>query len=197
MASSALSPWTIVALQAAVPQPVRNGTGAARELLAWPAAGRVRVHVAVHDVHAAGLLPRVPGSERWFAVLEGEGVLLRRPQAKHRLTRAGEPLCLETGVATDCKPLRGSARTLHVLAAPASAVLLRVRGELAFAIGGPTLLGVYAHTAPAHVRTAGSPLSVPPYHLGWILQQQPLAGVVAGIDALWLEASPGDATPSP
>jgi hypothetical protein len=77
-----------------------------------------------------------------------------------------------------------------VLAAPTHAVLLRVRGELTFATGGPTLLAVYAHTAAVQVRAGPAPLNVPPYHLGWVLQEEPVAGIVAGADALWLEATP-------
>lgn len=190
MSSRPPAPWTMVSLQAAHAQPWRHGAGATRELLAWPPSGDTRVRVLVDDVQAAAALPRVPGSECWFAVLEGEGVLLRAPQAKHRLTRGGEPLRLDAGAAGECKPLRGSARNLHVLAAPGGAVLLRVRGELAFATGGPTLLAVYAHAAAAQVRAGACRLDVPPYHLGWILQQVPLAGLVVGADALWLEASP-------
>ncbi len=183
MSSSQPAPWTIVALQAARPQPWRNGAGETRELLAWPAADDVRLRISVDEVHAATPLLRVAGSERWFAVLEGEGMVLRVPQAKHRLTRAGEPLRLDAGGATECRPVRGAARDLHLLAAPGRAILLRVRGELAFATGGPTLLAVYAHTAAAHVRGGQAPLSVPPYHLGWVLHEQPLSGMVAGADA--------------
>jgi uncharacterized protein len=189
MSSSPPAPWTLVALQAAHAQPWRHGAGATRELLAWPAAGDARVRISVDDLHAAASLPRVAGSERWFAVLESEGVLLRAPHARHRLTRGGEPLRLDAGAAGECKPLRGAARALHVLAAPGHAVLLRVRGEVAFATGGPTLLAVYAHAAAAQLRAGAGPLNVPPYHLGWIVQQEPLAGLVAGADALWLEAS--------
>jgi hypothetical protein len=78
---------------------------------------------------------------------------------------------------------------LHVLALAGRAALLRVRGELAFATGGPTLLAVYAHAAAAQVRVQPAPLDVPPYHLAWRLQEQALAGLVASADALWLEAS--------
>jgi environmental stress-induced protein Ves len=190
MFSSPPAPWTLVSLQAAHAQPWRHGAGATRELLAWPAAGEARVRIRVDELHAATPLPRASGSECWLAVLEGEGVLLRAARAKHRLTRAGEPLRMDAGAASECKPLRGSARDLHVMAVPGHAVLLRVRGELAFATDGPTLLAVYAHASTAQVRAGATPLNVPPYHLGWRLQEQPLAGLVAGADALWLEATP-------
>jgi environmental stress-induced protein Ves len=189
MSPSPPAAWTIVALHGARPQPWRNGAGVTRELLAWPSTD-AHLHVAVEDVHAAATFARIAARERWFAVLEGEGVLLRMPGARHRVTRGGEPLRLDAGASTECKPLRGSARHLHLLAAPGRAVLLRVRDELAFATGEATLLAVYAHAAAAQVRAAGAPVSVPPYHLAWTLQEQPLAGLVASADALWLEASP-------
>ncbi|MDB5956755.1 HutD family protein [Ramlibacter sp.] len=190
MSPSPAAPWTTVALQAARPQPWRSGAGVTRELLAWPSAEDARLHLCVDDVHTASALPRREGSERWLAVLEGEGVLLRVPKARHRLTRAGEPLRLDAGIVADCKPLRGPARDLHLLAMPGRAVLLRVRGELTFATGGLTLLAVYAHTAAARISAGPATLSVPAYHLGWVLQEEPLAGIVAGADALWLEATP-------
>jgi hypothetical protein len=189
MASTAPAPWTIVALRAAHPQPWPHGTGATRELLAWPGAEAPRLRISVDDVQGAATLPRLAGHERWLAVLEGDGVVLRAPRRRHRLARAGEPLHLDADLAAECQPLHGAARQLHVLALAGRAALLRVRGELAFATGGPTLLAVYAHAAAAQVRVQPAPLDVPPYHLAWRLQEQALAGLVASADALWLEAS--------
>jgi environmental stress-induced protein Ves len=182
--------WTLVPVATARPQPWGNGGGLMRELLAWPQADGCRVRMALADVQRHGPLQRFPGSERWFAVLEGDGVVLRLPRARQRATRRGEPLRFDAGLAVECRLVRGPSRDFSLIAAPGQSAMCRVQGDLAFATGGPTLLAVYAHGAPAQVRPGGAPVLVPPYHLGWSLQQQAVAGMVAGEDALWMEATP-------
>jgi environmental stress-induced protein Ves len=182
--------WTLVPVAAARPQPSGNGAGVMRELLAWPQAEACRVRMVLAEVQRSGPLPRFPGGERWFAGLEGDGVVLRMPRARQRATRSAEPLRFDAGMAVDSRLVRGPSRHFSVVAAPGQAAMCRVQGTLAFATGEPTLLAVYAHGAPAQVRPGGAPVLVPPYHLGWNLQEQPVSGMVAGEDALWIEATP-------
>ena len=65
-----------VQLAEIAPQPWRNGGGLTRELLAWPDAEAWQCRLSVADITRAGPFSAFPGVTRWFAVLEGEGVVL-------------------------------------------------------------------------------------------------------------------------
>ena len=56
------------------PQRWRNGGGFTRELLAWPAVEAWRLRVSVAEVESDGPFSSFPAVERWFAVLDGNGV---------------------------------------------------------------------------------------------------------------------------
>ncbi len=59
-----------------VPTPWRNGGGRTRELLARPAGSDWMIRVSLADIDANGPFSAFPGVERWFAVVEGAGVVL-------------------------------------------------------------------------------------------------------------------------
>ena len=182
--------WQWVSLAAMPPQPWRNGGGATRELLAWPAASDWRVRMSVAEVASAGPFSRFDGVERWFAVLEGEGVALRIDGQSQSLTRASEAFRFDGGAAVHCELLGGETRDFNLMAAaPASARMRRVRGELAVGTDAPALLALYAHASPAHALLGGEAVSVPPLHLAWRLQDAPARGQVIAEDALWMEVA--------
>ncbi len=62
------------------PEPWANGGGQTRTLLSWSDPRHWGVRISVADVERAGPFSVFPGVERWFAVLDGDGV---------RLTTAG------------------------------------------------------------------------------------------------------------
>jgi hypothetical protein len=179
--------WTIVSLEQAAPQPWRNGGGVTHELLAWPAAADWRVRMSVADVRAAGPFSRFDGVERWFAVLEGEGVVLRLQGDSHRLTRDSEAFRFGGGTAVDCALLGGPTRDFNLMAPPGVARMDRVRGQSDVAIARRALLAVYAHSAPAGLVIGGAAFIVPAFHLAWRLHDAGAAGHVRGKDALWME----------
>ena len=76
--------WNLVSLQAQPEQPWRNGGGMTRELLAFPAPAQWTVRISVADIQTSGPFSRFDGIERWFAVLDGDGVVLRSEFATHR-----------------------------------------------------------------------------------------------------------------
>jgi len=182
--------WSLVALDDTAPQPWRNGGGVTRELLAWPDAASWRVRLSVADVRAAGPFSAFPGIERWFAVLEGEGVALRVAGRGHRLTAADAPLCFDGAAAVDCALLVGPTRDFNLMAAPGTARMQRVAGSLRLAAAGPGLLAVYAHGTAATLAFAGQQLHLPPRHLAWCLAERPHALDLRATDALWIEAKP-------
>jgi len=57
-------------------EPWKNGGGVTRELLALPRGGNWRVRVSVADVASDGDFSTFAGVARWFAVVEGAGVVL-------------------------------------------------------------------------------------------------------------------------
>lgn len=180
--------WTLVALDAQPPQPWRNGGGITRELLAWPTAADWRVRLSVADVQAAGPFSRFDGIERWFAVLEGDGVVLRSDFGSHRLTADSEPLRFEGGLAMDCTLLGGATRDFNLMARPGRARMRRMRGLVDFHAGAGTLLALYTHAGGAQLCSDDALLDVPPYHLAWGIAAAPVRGYVSAEDALWLEA---------
>jgi uncharacterized protein len=180
--------WTIVPLDSVTPQPWRNGGGITRELLAWPTAADWQVRLSVADVQSAGPFSRFVGIERWFAVLEGAGVVLRIGDADHRLTTASEPLRFDGGDAVDCTPVRGPTRDFNLMAVPGRATMQRVRGQTEFRTRAQALLALYSHEAGGDLRCQDETLVVPPYHLAWRLAPGDTRVLLRSEDALWLEA---------
>lgn len=180
--------WFTMSLEAAPPQRWRNGGGTTRELLAWPSAHDWRVRLSVADVVAPGPFSRFEGMERWFAVLEGSGVVLRIGGRVHRVRPGGDPFRFDGGLPVGCELLDGPTRDFNLMAAPGRARLQRVRGHLDWRAEAGTLLALYTHAEPARLTSDGSTLELPPFHLAWSVQQQPASGTVDGPDALLVEA---------
>jgi len=182
--------WNLVALANVPPQPWRNGGGATRELLAHPGPANWRVRMSVADVHAAGPFSRFEGIERWFAVLEGAGVVLRLAGEERLLTRGDPPLRFDGGVPVHCTLFTGATRDFNLMAAPGRAQMWRVRGRRSFGAEAGTLLAVYGHDEDAQLEFAGGRVLVPARYFAWTLLEQPGTGVVASDHALWMEVKP-------
>ena len=99
----------------AAPQRWRNGGGHTRELLAWPRADAWRLRVSVAEVEADGPFSSFPGVERWFAVLDGNGVELDVAGTAHRLQAQGTPLHFSGEVPTFCRLIDGPTRDLNLM----------------------------------------------------------------------------------
>jgi uncharacterized protein len=182
--------WTLVALDDVAPQPWRNGGGRTRELLAWPTPADWRVRISVADVEAPGPFSRFEGSERWFAVLQGAGVVLDIAGTGHQVTPASAPLQFDGAAAVECRLLDGATRDLNLMAAPGCARMRRVQGALAFATTRPALLAVYAHGQPARITQDHASFAVPALHLAWALHDHGAAVRIDGEHAFWMEARP-------
>ncbi|AMO22417.1 hypothetical protein GCM10027034_27690 [Ramlibacter solisilvae] len=181
--------WELVALDAVAPQAWRNGGGLTRELLAWPTAAAWRLRLSVADVNAAGPFSPFPGIERWFAVLEGDGVVLRMDGEDLTLTSAEAPLRFDGGRSVDCALRGGATRDFNLMAPPGRARMWRARGRHRFDAPEGSLLAAYAHAASARVQVAGEALELPPRHLAWTRLDAPASGELASEDALWMEAT--------
>ena len=182
--------WQLVSLDRVAAQPWRIGGGRTRELLAWPSALDWQVRLSVADVDASGPFSRFEGVERWFAVLEGDGVLLHVDGEAHRLTRGDEPLRFDGAATVECTMLGGATRDFNLMAAPGRANLRRVRGEETVDAKQHALLAFYTHMAPAQLATAGDVLQLPARHLAWCLGESAATVRFAASDGLWMEAQP-------
>ena len=180
--------WQLVDLDRVPPQPWRNGGGTTRELLAWPTAGDWKVRISVADVTAAGPFSRFAGLERWFAVLEGAGVVLDVAGGKHWLRPDSAPFRFDGAVPVDCTLIDGPTRDFNLMASPGSAGLRHLRREeQAFTTRGAGLLAVYAHGKPARATLEGDAIDVPARHLAWCRHDGRASGVARGDGALLVE----------
>ena len=96
-------------------QPWRNGGGVTRPLLVWPRGDAWQVRVSVADVAANGPFSRFPGVQRWFAVLDGAGVVLTIGSTEHRLDAGSDAFSFRGDVAVRCRLVDGPTRDLNLM----------------------------------------------------------------------------------
>ena len=96
-------------------QPWRNGGGVTRPLLVRPRGDRWQVRVSVADVAANGPFSRFPGVQRWFAVLDGAGVVLTIGSTEHRLDAGSDAFSFRGDVAVRCRLVAGPTRDLNLM----------------------------------------------------------------------------------
>ncbi len=97
------------------PQAWRNGGGLTRELLAWPTHDHWTLRISVADIRADGPFSAFPGVDRWFAVLEGAGVMLGLPDGQRCIEAGDAPLAFRGEAAPDCELLDGPTRDLNLM----------------------------------------------------------------------------------
>ena len=97
------------------PQAWRNGGGQTRELLGWPAGADWRLRISLADIESDGPFSAFPGVQRWFAVIEGAGVVLALAAGERRLTAASDPLCFDGADAPGCRLIDGPTRDLNLM----------------------------------------------------------------------------------
>ena len=97
------------------PQPWRNGGGTTRELLCWPDATSWSARVSLADVASDGPFSAYPGISRWFAVIEGAGVMLRFGRVTHWLEMEEEPFRFDGAAAPACQLIDGPTRDLNLM----------------------------------------------------------------------------------
>ncbi len=116
-----------VVLDQVRPQPWRNGGGSTQELLAWPTPADWIARISVAHIERDGPFSAYPGIVRWFAVVSGDGVLLRFAGEPLRLTTESQPLRFDGAGAPDCELRGGATRDLNLMArTAANGVMQRV-----------------------------------------------------------------------
>lgn len=160
----------LVHLADAAAQAWRNGGGRTRELLAWPTADAWQLRVSVADIARDGPFSNFPGVQRWFAVLEGAGVMLALPDADVQLTGHSPPCCFDGEAAPGCRLLAGPTRDLNLMSLRQHGQGLMRRalpGEPLRA--GPAWRGLF-NVEGVTLRTGTEETALPPFTLAWSTQ---------------------------
>ena len=185
--------WQQIALADTPPTPWKNGGGTTRELLAWPTPQDWTLRLSVAQVDADGPFSRFDGITRWFAVLAGAGVRLHMPDISltHSLDVSSSPLAFDGALAVDCTLIDGPTQDFNLMARTAHHTrtgMQRVKGHADWKGTRPTLLAVWAHTAPATLQLGDHPsLGIAAGTLAWTALDAAQAIAVHSDDALLME----------
>lgn len=184
--------WHLTSLDGAAPAPWRNGGGVTRELAAQPGGADWTWRISVAEVAADGPFSSFPGVQRWFAVLGGAGVILKRAGAEHRLTLASAPLSFDGEEAVACELLHGPTRDLNLMVRRelASARMARVNGVRHLMAARAKVVAVYAVGEPAQLRHEGESVEVAPHTLAWASLPAGAEVAVTSASALAMEIEP-------
>lgn len=136
----------LVHLDDIAPSAWRNGGGRTRELLAWPQAAEWALRISVADIERDGPFSAFPGVDRWFAVIEGEGVALDFADGERQCRSGDAVLHFDGAAAPGCRLLDGATRDLNLMLARGRGAMRRaMRGEAA--PPASTLRALYAADA--------------------------------------------------
>ena len=192
--------WHTIHLADVQAAPWRNGGGVTRELAAWPTQGEWVWRMSVAEVAASGPFSRFEGITRWFAVLQGAGVVLnvRTPSdsdaagaGEHRLTLTDPPLCFDGGLATDCQLINGPTQDFNLMVQGSSlpARMVRVLGDFQATVPATKTVAVYAINSGASVLVDSEKVYIEPATLIWRTVAKLATVQVHAPHALWMEMS--------
>ena len=165
----------IVHADLVAPQPWKNGGGQTRELLVWPSPTDWSFRVSVADIEEDGPFSPFPGVERWFAVIEGAGVVLRFADGERRLGPGDAPLVFAGAAAPDCRRIDGPTRDLNLMVRGGRGRMESVEPGVAWTPGGGRC-GLFAAVAGTWRCADGAESQVPARTLVWF--HEPPAGAL-------------------
>jgi len=174
-------------------QPWRNGGGVTRTLLVRPRGDRWQVRVSVADVAVNGPFSRFPGVQRWFAVLEGAGVVLTIGSTEHSLDVDSDAFAFRGDVAVRCRLVDGPTRDLNLMLNGVPGSMRRVVAAEAWRPAGREC-GLYATTAgPCDATAPAEHAPMPAHALRW-WPEAPETIAFAG-EGWWLSAGAKEPAP--
>lgn len=184
--------WHLAGLAAAAPMPWRNGGGVTRELAAGPGGAQWAWRMSVADVDASGPFSVFDGIDRWFAVLEGDGVRLDIAGEQHRLTATDAPLYFDGGASCVCELLGGGTRDFNLMVRRATPTqprsrMSRMNGQWRQTATAAGVVAVYTVNAGAQLHCGGETLALPAATLAWRRAGAGMSVDVSGGSALWME----------
>lgn len=190
--------WHVVHLADVPATHWRNGSGLTRELVAQPAAADWQWRLSVAEVAADGPFSRFEGVTRWFAVLQGAGVLLNvaTPSdaggaTEHRLTVHDAPLCFDGAATTACRLIDGPTQDFNLMLRDSClpARMARIHGSAQQLAHASKTIAVYAVSTRASIAFNGQRLDVPPATLVWRTLTKAATVRIQCEHALWMEWS--------
>ena len=189
-----MSPTLITAGSVAA-QPWRNGGGQTRELLTWPASPNWQLRISRADIEEDGPFSAFPGVQRWFAVLEGAGVVLKFPNGSQTLRPGDAPLVFDGADAPGCTLLDGATQDLNVMVQHGSATLQAAGSERWSA--DFQMRGLYTAT-PVRWHDGTESLNLEAHTLLWVDDNDDTAWSIEPLNAhpplaFWIGFTPGDA----
>jgi uncharacterized protein len=152
----------VTTLQQTPVTPWRNGGGSTQELLAWPDATNWLCRISVAHIHVDGPFSAYPGVQRWFTVLQGQGVELQLAGQAITQTAQSEALCFDGAAAPGCRLLGGPTLDLNLMAQrqAGSAVLQRAHAGVLWQ-STATLRAVFTLDAAVLQLPGGRVLALP------------------------------------
>lgn len=182
--------WHRTRLQDIALTPWRNGFGTTRELVAFPVRDQWHWRLSITDIAQDGPFSCFDGVERWFAVLEGEGLRLAIDGVAHLLTRESPPLAFDASAQTLCEIVSGPTRDFNLMVRQGRPSMARVRGEVDKAVSSGSAIALWSGTATARATFEGYTVELEPGMLAW--RHLDLGGRVelSAADGLWIEVAP-------
>ncbi len=117
-------------------QPWRNSGGVTRELLAWPQAQDWLLRVSVAEINQAGPFSAFAAIDRWFAVIDGAGVVLGLPAGDVAIGPDDAPLRFDGEAAPGCRLVEGPTQDLNLMARRDAGAAGMRRATVASALDG-------------------------------------------------------------
>lgn len=188
--------FTLVDAASVVPQPWRNGGGQTRELLAWPDGAAWQVRISRADIAQDGPFSAFPQVERWFAVLQGAGVVLHFQDGDHTLRAGGDALRFDGAAAPGCNLIDGPTQDLNLMLRRSTGAMLRWQPAQPWA-GTFAMRGLYT-TGAGRWSAGSSSADLPAHTLLWSTAALPgpwhfeLSTATPRASAWWLGCTPTD-----
>lgn len=180
--------WQVIQLRDIKSVPWRNGGGKTRELLAWPSAQAWTWRASVAEVAESGQFSSFVGAQRWFAVLDGDGVCLTVDGYMHMLSKSDPPLAFDGDLTTTCELLGGATQDFNLMVqGGAAARMQRVTDKVKVTVNAPVVIAAYAHRKRATVQLGSEIHELSPHSFGWAMVDANTAVRMQTLDALLME----------
>lgn len=180
--------WHIVCLNDVLPTPWRNGSGVTRELVAWPDSLAWQWRASVAEVVQSCPFSSFAGVQRWFAVLQGDGVCLTVDGEQHYLSKRASPLAFDGAAETTCDLLGGATQDFNLMTHSGStARMLRVCGDFQTTTRTSKIIATYANKQEATVQIGHDIYLLSAQSFGWMHVESDVAIHVRASDALLME----------
>lgn len=171
--------WSIISAADVVPQRWKNNGGWTRELLSWPHSSDWTLRVSVADIEADGPFSAFEGVQRWFAVLQGQGVRLY----EYELRVGDELLSFDGALGPDCELLGGPTRDFNLMHRRARG-RLEVRPAAQDWTAHGRWMGLFT-AAGGSLSHGGRVMPLAPLSLAWCESPVPQALSFKGQGAAW------------